>query len=134
MGTGKANSSGGDNERYSKIDLEDVDSWLPPEVDRFLARMIAARNRKQLEDGIDEGSCAIDLGALGVEQDDPPPSDGGHRILSGSEPLALDFVESSEVGTPEAAVLSDSQAGEETVDDGGEVNEDDFWDEGIPFF
>ena len=39
-----------------------------------------------------------------------------------------------EVGTPEAVVLSDSQAGEETVDDGGEVNEDDFWDEGIPFF
>ncbi len=131
MKTGKANS-GGDNETYSKIDLADVDSWLPPEVARSLSRMIAARNRKDLEEGIAANSYAYDVDALGVEQDDRPPSDGDHRILSGSEPLALEFVESAEVGRPEAVVLLDSQADEEKVDDGGEAEAS--WGDVIPFF
>lgn len=131
MVTGKTNS-GGDNERYSKIDLLDVDSWLPPEVARSLSKMIAARNRKDLEEGIAANSYAYNVDALGVEQDDPPPSDGDHRILSGSEPLALEFVESAEVGRPEAVVLSGSQTDEEKVDDGGEAEAS--WGDVIPFF
>ena len=79
METGKANL-GGDNEIYSNIDLENVESWLPLEVARSLSRMIAVRNRKQLEDSIAASSCAIDLDALDVEREALPAVDGDHHV------------------------------------------------------
>ena len=42
-----------DNKKYSKIDLDDIDSWLPPDVAQSLARMIASRNRKQHGAGLE---------------------------------------------------------------------------------
>ena len=131
METGKANL-GGDNDRYSNIDLENVESWLPPEVARSLSRMIAVRNRKQLEDSIAASSCAIDLDALDVEREALPAVDGDHHVLSKSEFLTLDCAETSEVGMSEAVVIPDSQVDGEIVEGGGEL--DDSLGDGIPFF
>ena len=57
MSTDDANLNGGKN-KYSKIDLDNVDSWLPEEVQRSLARMLAAQGRRQLSEatGVDDGS------------------------------------------------------------------------------
>ena len=132
MWAGNANPDGEDTQ-YSKINLEDVDSWLPPEIALSLSRMIAARNRKDLEEGISPVSHAIDLAAPGIEPEGPSLAKGDRHILPGSEFLVPDSVESSEVGPPEAAVPSDdSHADQDTEDSGGEA--DASWGDGIPFF
>ena len=116
MGTGKANP-GGAERKHSKLDLENVDSWLPPEVAPSLARMIAARNRKQLRDGDAASSYAYDTGARGVERDDP--------TLLCWESLAGGYAESPEDDLQEAGVPSEVPPDEETVRDLGEF--DDFY-------
>ncbi len=47
---------GTDNEKYSKIDLDNIDSWLPHEVALSLARIVSFRNRKQYEAGLEAGA------------------------------------------------------------------------------
>ena len=124
MGTGKANP-GGAERKHSKLDLENVDSWLPPEVAPSLSRMIAARNRKQLRDGDAASSYAYDTGARGVERDDPSGSDDDYRTLLCWESLAAGCAESPEDDLQETGVSSEVPPDEETVRDLGEF--DDFY-------
>lgn len=64
MNTEKANLDAG-NEKYSKIDLDDVDSWLPPETVSFLSKVIAARGWSQLSEAVDSnGGDAAEWGEM----------------------------------------------------------------------
>ena len=113
-----------ENKIHSKIDLEDLNSWLPPEVERSLTRMIASRNRKQLEGGAGASSRETDMDALAADRDGPPEPDGGGGPSFGPEFPGPGTVESPEARPPEGPVLSDyGQVDDETVDDGGEVDD-----------
>ena len=98
---------------------------MPPEVAPSLSRMIAARNRKQLENGVAASSYSYDTGARGVERDDPYRSDEDYHTLLSPESLTAGCAESPEDDLPEAAVSSEIPPDEETADDPTEV--DDFY-------
>ena len=131
MGTGNTDL-GGDYQRYSNIDLENVDSWLPPEVAQSLARMIAARNRKQLEESIAASSYAYDVDSRSVARDDSSSADGDYRTLLRPDLPILTGSGSSEVDSGVAEVPSRVPHGE--VTEGDSAGGDDFSGDGIPFF
>ena len=132
MGIEKANLGREERQEYSKIDLENVDSWLPGKVAGFLAKMIAARNRKQLEESIAASSYAYNLDAQGVTRDDSLEADGDYPRMLRPEPPTLTGSGSSEIDSGEAAFPSEVPRAEETVEDAAGV--DDFSGDGIPFF
>ena len=100
MKTEKANLDRG-NEKYSKIDLADVDSWLPSEAALFLSKTIAARGWSQLSEAVDSN------GGDAAEWDDMPKVARDYHLLMELELLETDRgcppVEknSAEVGRPE---------------------------------
>ena len=83
MKTEKANLDRG-NEKYSKIDLADVDSWLPPEAALFLSKTIAARGWSQLSEAVDSN------GGDAAEWDDMPKVARDYHLLMELELLETD--------------------------------------------
>ena len=81
------------NEKYSKIDLEDIDSWLPPEVGQSIARMIASRNRKQCGAGLEAGDS--------VEWEDMPQVGRDYHALLVSNSASPDPQDDEEPGSGE---------------------------------
>jgi hypothetical protein len=76
----KANLDGG-KQNYNKIDLENVDSWLPEDVQRSLAKIIAARGRRRLGEasGVDEPSTGSE--AFLPEWEDMPQSGKQYQLM-----------------------------------------------------
>ena len=105
---------------------------MPPEVLLSLSRMISALNRKQFEDGIAASSNEFDVDARGVELDDQWQSNDALRTSSRPVFLTPNSVESSELGSPKAALSLDTSLDEKTADDGEEAEGS--WGDGIPSF
>ena len=108
MGPGESNRERG-NQKYSKVDLDDIDSWLPPDVALSLARMIAHRARKQHQ-------ASLEADGSGEWEDMPQVGRDYHAMLaSGSlEP------EEADVDGGELEVIPLNEGVVEDCDDAGD--------------
>ena len=105
MKRSKANLSTFDK-KHSKIDLDDVDSWLPPEAQLFLSKAIAARGRRQVAEAANS-----DDGDSGEWQEMPKVGKDYH-LLKELGLLEVGGVESSENESPEGPDESEDPEGE----------------------
>ena len=105
MKSSKSNSFKG-NKKYSKIDLEDVDRWLPPEAQLFLSKAIAASGWSQLAEATDS-----DDGGSGEWQEMPKHGQDYH-LLKDLGLLEAGGVESLEKEASEVADESEDPEGE----------------------
>ena len=76
-----ANNLSGGEERHSRIDLEDVDSWLPESAQDSLSEIVAARGRRQFAGA--SGVDVVDTGSesLLAEWRDMPDAGKGYHLL-----------------------------------------------------
>ena len=127
MGT-EYETLGGGNENYNKIDLDDVDSWLPPEAALFLSKAIAAQGWSQLEEAVDSGEPALDGDPVSAEWEDMPKTGRDSHILMDLDFLEIGVVDSTDGDdqTPGDSPDGESEVvGEESKDSEGE---------GVPFY
>ena len=82
--------NGGSGE-HSKIDLEDVDSWLPEKVQRSLAKMIALQGRGQLRDVSSVYEPSTGSGGIPAEWQDMPLAGKNYHAL-----MQLDLLDVAE--------------------------------------
>ena len=92
--------------KYSKVDLEDVDSWLPPDTALFLAKTIAARGWSQLSEAVSSNS-----GDTAEWQEMPKVARDYHGLLE-MELLEVSGVELGGEVPPEVSDESGGAGGE----------------------
>lgn len=124
MNPEKANLDGGKG-NYSKIDLDNVDSYMPANVQYFLSKMTAAGCRRELPENSDANEPATVQDALRAEWENMPTVSkqyqemkrlglleiGGLDSLGGGEVSSGPFLE----GQPIRRRDEDSERGGESV-------------------
>ena len=127
METEYSNLDGG-NESYSKIDLNDVDSWLPPEAALFLSKAIAAQGWSQLAEAVDSGEPIEDGDPVSAEWEGMPKMGRDYHIM-----LDLDFLE---IGVVDSTDGDDQTPGDSPDGESEVVREEskDSEGEGVPFY
>lgn len=122
MGSGKEDLDGG-KKSYSKIDLEDVDSYLPPAAALFLSKALSSRGWGQLRE-----ARGLDAGEVAAEWEDLPKAAGDYLRSLDSGLLKRGGADSRDESGP---VPEDSPDGGSSLiqEESGEIE-----GEGVPFY